>query len=70
MIDEYINTCQSITYDIYLGEDASKQEDFDAPAGRTSLTDPIVMLAALEAMIGLLVEVSFIATFTQRFFGK
>jgi len=37
---------------------------------RTSLTDPIVMLAALEAMIGLLVEISFIATFTQRFFGK
>jgi hypothetical protein len=25
--------------------------------------------ATLEAMIGLLIEISFIATFTQRFFG-
>jgi len=28
------------------------------------------MLAALEAVIGLFIEISFIATFTQRFFGK
>jgi uncharacterized protein YjbI with pentapeptide repeats len=35
-----------------------------------SLHDPLVMLAALEAVIGLLIEASFIATFTQRFFGK
>jgi hypothetical protein len=27
-------------------------------------------LAAFEAVIGLLIEISFIATFTQRFFGK
>ncbi len=35
-----------------------------------SLSDPLVVLAALEAMVGLIIEVSFIATFTQRFFGK
>lgn len=34
-----------------------------------SLGDPIAALAAIEAMIGLLIEISFIATFTQRFFG-
>ena len=39
---------------------------------QTSLTlhDPIVMLAAVEAIIGLIIEISFIATFTQRYFGK
>ncbi|GHO85194.1 pentapeptide repeat-containing protein [Dictyobacter formicarum] len=35
-----------------------------------TLGHPLTMLAALEATIGLLIEVSFIATFTQRFFGK
>jgi len=34
-----------------------------------SLGDPVAGLAALEAVIGLLIEISFIATFTQRFFG-
>jgi hypothetical protein len=34
-----------------------------------SLGDPIAALAAIEAVIGLLIEISFIATFTQRFFG-
>ncbi len=29
-----------------------------------SLNNPLVMLAALEAMVGLIIEVSFIATFT------
>jgi uncharacterized protein YjbI with pentapeptide repeats len=37
---------------------------------RPSLHDPLVMLAAIEAVIGLFIEISFIATFTQRFFGK
>jgi Pentapeptide repeats (8 copies) len=37
---------------------------------RPSLHDPLIMLAALEAVIGLFIEISFIATFTQRFFGK
>jgi hypothetical protein len=38
--------------------------------GGISLEDPITKLAALEAFVGLMIEVSFIATFTQRFFGK
>jgi hypothetical protein len=35
-----------------------------------SLGDPVAILAAGEAVIGLLIEISFIATFTQRFFGS
>lgn len=38
--------------------------------GGLSLEDAITKLAALEAVIGLLIEISFIATFTQRFFGR
>jgi uncharacterized protein YjbI with pentapeptide repeats len=34
-----------------------------------SLGDPVAALAAIEAVIGLFIEISFIATFTQRFFG-
>ncbi len=37
---------------------------------KISLHDPLVMLAAFEAVVGLFIEISFIATFTQRFFGK
>jgi hypothetical protein len=32
--------------------------------------DPQSFVAAIEAAIGLLIEVCFIATFTQKFFGK
>jgi uncharacterized protein YjbI with pentapeptide repeats len=32
--------------------------------------DPQAFVAAIEAVIGLLIEISFIATFTQRFLGK
>lgn len=35
-----------------------------------SLGDPVAMLASIEAVLGLLIEISFIATFTQRFFGR
>ena len=35
-----------------------------------TLSDPFVRLAAAEAVLGLLIEISFIATFTQRFFGR
>lgn len=35
-----------------------------------TLHNPLVVLAAFEAVIGLFIEISFIATFTQRFFGK
>jgi uncharacterized protein YjbI with pentapeptide repeats len=38
--------------------------------GGLRLDDPVTVLAAGEAVIGLLIEISFIATFTQRFFGS
>jgi hypothetical protein len=37
--------------------------------GSLDLKDVVVKLAALEAVVGLPIEISFIATFTQRFFG-
>ena len=43
---------------------------FPALSQETNLHNPLVMLAAVEAIIGLLIEISFIATFTQRFFGR
>jgi uncharacterized protein YjbI with pentapeptide repeats len=39
-------------------------------AGAAAPTDPVTLLAALEAIVGLVIEISFIATFTQRFFGR
>jgi hypothetical protein len=38
--------------------------------GGIALDSPLTVLAAGEAVIGLIIEISFIATFTQRFFGK
>ncbi len=38
--------------------------------GGISLDDPLTVIAALEAFVGLLIEVTFIATLTQRLFGK
>ena len=38
--------------------------------GGLALEDGVTKLAALEAVVGLLIEISFIATFTQRFFGS
>lgn len=35
-----------------------------------SLGDPVAILAAAEAVVGLFIEIAFIATFTQRYFGK
>ena len=43
---------------------------FPSLAGETNLHNPLVVLAAAEAVTGLFIEISFIATFTQRFFGK
>ena len=43
---------------------------FPSLSNETNLHNPLVMLAATEAVVGLLIELSFIATFTQRFFGK
>src|SRR5262249_29510965 len=37
--------------------------------GNFQPSDPQAGLAAAEAVLGLLIEISFIATFTQRFFG-
>ena len=38
--------------------------------GGIPLDAPLTAVAAGEALVGLLIEISFIATFTQRFFGK
>lgn len=40
------------------------------PGTNITLSDPRVVLAAFEAVTGLFIEISFIATFTQRFFGR
>jgi uncharacterized protein YjbI with pentapeptide repeats len=38
--------------------------------GPFALGNPVTGLAAVEAVVGLFIEISFIATFTQRFFGR
>jgi uncharacterized protein YjbI with pentapeptide repeats len=43
---------------------------FPSLSGETNLHNPLVVFAALEAIIGLFIEISFIATFTRRFFGS
>jgi hypothetical protein len=43
---------------------------FPGLGSENSLHNPLAVLAAFEAVVGLLIEISFIATFTQRFFGK
>ena len=43
---------------------------FPGFANKSSLHEPLIMFAALEAVIGLFIEISFIATFTQRYLGK
>ena len=43
---------------------------FPGLSSENSLHNPLVIMAAFEAVIGLLIEISFIATFTQRFFGR
>jgi hypothetical protein len=40
------------------------------PGGGLALDDPITILAAIEATMGLFIEITFIATFTQRFFAR
>jgi hypothetical protein len=41
-----------------------------SPGGSLSPDNPLTTLAAVEAVIGLLIEITFIATFTQRFFAR
>jgi hypothetical protein len=43
---------------------------FPSLSSETNLHNPLVILAATEAVLGLLIEISLISTFTQRFFGK
>lgn len=43
---------------------------FPSLSGETSLHNSLVVSAAAEAVIGLFIEISFFATFTQRFFGR
>jgi len=43
---------------------------FPSLSGETNLHNPLVVRAAFEAVVGLFIEISFIATFTQRFFGR
>ena len=43
---------------------------FPSLSNETNLHNPLVALAAAEAVIGLFIEISFIATFTKRFFGS
>src|SRR5713101_4174703 len=43
---------------------------FPSLSSETSLHNQVVEIAAIEAVVGLLIEISFIATFTQRYFGK
>jgi uncharacterized protein YjbI with pentapeptide repeats len=45
---------------------------FPAPSSGNPVTldNPLVVLAAAEAFTGLIIELSFIATFTQRFFAR
>lgn len=40
------------------------------PGNNISLDDPLTVLAAFEALVGLIIEVTFIATLTQRFFSR
>ena len=40
------------------------------PGGDIRLSNPIVVLAAIEAFVGLVVEVTFIATLSHRLFKK
>jgi uncharacterized protein YjbI with pentapeptide repeats len=43
---------------------------FPGLGNEITLHNPLVVLAATEAVIGLFIEISFIATFTRRFFGS
>src|SRR5262249_49348518 len=41
-----------------------------SPGESVSLHNPLTIVAAGEAIFGLLIEITFIATFTQRFFAR
>jgi uncharacterized protein YjbI with pentapeptide repeats len=52
---------------VVLSFSAFHGRGFFNPPG--NLGDPVAILATAEAVIGLFIEISFIATFTQRYFG-
>lgn len=41
-----------------------------SPGDSITLTSPLTVLAAVEAILGLFIEITFVATFTQRFFSR
>jgi hypothetical protein len=41
-----------------------------APGENVLPNNPVTVIAAIEAIVGLLIEITFIATFTQRFFAR
>jgi hypothetical protein len=41
-----------------------------SPGENIGLSNPLTIFAAIEAFVGLIIEVTLIATLTQRFFGK
>ena len=40
------------------------------PGENIGLSNPLTILAAIEALVGLIIEVTLIATLTQRFFKR
>lgn len=40
------------------------------PGNHITLDNPLIVISALEALVGLIIEVTFIATLTQRFFNR
>ena len=50
--------------DVMTGQSTARQDRVNI-----TLSDTRVVLAAFEAVIGPFIEISFIATFTKRFFG-
>jgi hypothetical protein len=52
---------------VVLSFSAFHGRGFFNPPG--NLGDPVAILATAEAVIGLFIEITVIATFTQRFFG-
>jgi hypothetical protein len=41
-----------------------------SPSQNLTLSSPLTVLAAVEAFVGLIIEITFIATLTQRFFRR
>jgi hypothetical protein len=41
-----------------------------SPGQNIGLSSPLTILAAIEAFVGLIIEITFIATLTQRFFRR